>query len=82
MNEDTGKYTWVSKVEHPTHYNWFNLECMDVVKHFDFVLGNVIKYIWRCGYKISPTKLEDLQKAKYYLDIAIADEIERLKNEG
>lgn len=59
------------KVVHPSYYNWFEIECMDVVKHFDFLLGNVIKYCWRCGLKSSTTKLEDLKKAKYYIEIAI-----------
>lgn len=51
---------------------------MDVVKHFDFPLGNVIKYCWRAGYKATSTKLEDLKKAKYYIDIAI--EMENTKS--
>jgi len=63
-----------NNIEHPTHYNWFGIECMEVVKHFDFVLGNVIKYVWRAGYKSTSTRLEDLKKAQYYIDIAIQDE--------
>jgi len=50
---------------------------MDVVKNFDFLLGNVIKYCWRCGLKSSTTKLEDLEKAKYYIEIAIEMEKEK-----
>ena len=65
-------------VVHPSHYNWFGVECMDVVKHFDFVNGNVIKYVWRAGWKPSATKLEDLKKARYYIEIAIAEEESRL----
>lgn len=62
-------------VNHPSHYNQIpGIECIDVVKHFDFVLGNVIKYVWRAGLKQSTNKLEDLEKAKWYLDYAIAQE--------
>jgi hypothetical protein len=64
----------MSEVEHPSHYNWFGIECMQVVKHFDFVLGNVIKYVWRAGWKSTSSKLEDLRKARFYLDIAIEQE--------
>lgn len=68
-----------TSVVHPDHYNWLpNIECMDVVKHFNFALGNAIKYIWRNGRKGNISAIEDLEKAKYYIDI----EIERLKNEG
>lgn len=61
-------------VNHPDHYNWLpGVECMDVVKHFDFCLGNVIKYVWRAGRKEGAEALEDLQKAAFYLDQRIDD---------
>ena len=67
-------------VNHPSHYCWVpGIECLDIVKHFDFVLGNVIKYIYRSGYKTTTTKLEDLQKARYYINIAIAEEEKKIK---
>jgi hypothetical protein len=46
-------------VDHPNHYNWFGIECIDVVEHFGFNTGNAIKYIWRAEYKDDP--IEDLQ---------------------
>ena len=65
------------KVIHPDYYNWIpEIECMDVVKHFNFCLGNAIKYVWRAGRKWDD-KITDLEKAKYYIET----EIERLKNE-
>jgi hypothetical protein len=68
----------MSNIIHPDHYNWLpGIECMDVVKHFNFTLGNSIKYIWRAGRKDSSTAIEDLEKAKYYLDV----EINRLRGE-
>lgn len=58
-------------VVHPSHYNQHpsGIECMDVVKHMDFCLGNVIKYVWRSEYK--GNQLEDLRKAMVYLQTKI-----------
>ncbi len=34
------------KIDHPKHYTKIsNLECIDIAKHFNFCLGNAIKYI-------------------------------------
>jgi len=55
-------------VNHPKHYNTHpsKIECIDVVEHMTFLEGNVIKYVWRAPYK--GTELEDLLKAKFYLN--------------
>ena len=45
------------------------------LKHFNFPLGNAIKYIWRAGHKETETAVDDLEKAKYYIQV----EIDRLK---
>lgn len=42
------------------------IECIDVIRHMNFCLGNLIKYIWRAEHK--GNALEDLKKARYYLD--------------
>ena len=57
-------------VNHPDHYNSRGIEVMDVIRAFDlsFSLGNVIKYVLRAGKKHKETYLEDLKKAKWYLD--------------
>ena len=66
----------IDNVNHPPHYKarkiYCNcpiesepLECIDISKHFNFNLGNAIKYIWRCDFK--GKKKEDLQKAIWYL---------------
>lgn len=61
-------------VNHPVHYNQVpGVECIEVVRYFNFNRGNAIKYIWRAGMKGS--EIEDLEKAIWY----IHDEIERLK---
>jgi hypothetical protein len=64
------------KINHPAHYTRHpsGVECIRVTEHFDFCLGNTIKYIWRAGLK-SPDALEDLQKARWYLN----REIRRLR---
>ncbi len=58
-------------VKEPPHYKSHpsGIECIEVVKHMNFCLGNAIKYIWRCGLK--GNAIEDLQKAKQYIDFEI-----------
>lgn len=58
----------MEKVNHPSHYNSGQIEAIEVIEDWSlgFHLGNVIKYISRAGKKGS--ELEDLQKAKWYLD--------------
>lgn len=65
----------VSPVNHPPHYNKHpsGIECIDVVEWMDFCLGNAIKYIWRADLK---NGVEDLEKARWYLD----REIQRRRN--
>lgn len=60
-------------VNHPPHYaHPSGIECIDVVEHMSFNVGNAIKYLWRAGRK-GPA-LEDLRKAAWYIN----REIERL----
>ena len=61
-------------VAHPEHYNQHpaGIECIDVVEHFPFNVGNAIKYLWRAGLK--GCQEEDLQKALWY----VQREIERI----
>lgn len=69
----------MSNVEHPAHYNIGKIEVIDAINEWqlDFDLGNVVKYVARAGHK-DPTKtVEDLKKARFYLD----DEISRLTKE-
>lgn len=73
-------------VNHPAHYNSHpsGIECIDIVRHHNFNIGNAIKYLWRCGIKteegmdIQDKSIEDLQKAIFY----IQDEIKRLQKEN
>jgi hypothetical protein len=65
-------------VNHPPHYTQHpsGVECIQITEHFNFCLGNVIKYVWRAGLKRKSRRLEDLKKARFYLD----REIEREQN--
>jgi hypothetical protein len=55
-------------VNHPKHYTGHpsGVECIQITEHMNFCLGNVMKYIWRAGEK--GDALEDLRKARFYLD--------------
>lgn len=57
-------------VNSPDHYNLHpsGIECIDIVSHMDFCLGNVFKYIYRYQHKGNP--IQDLQKAINYLNRA------------
>ena len=59
-------------VNHPKHYTEHpsGIECIEITEHFNFCLGNAIKYIWRAGLKSD--RLEDLRKARFYVDREIA----------
>lgn len=64
-------------INHPNHYTEHKsgIECIDVVEHMQFNLGNAIKYIWRHEKK---NGVEDLKKAIWYLEREINRQ-ERLK---
>ena len=55
-------------VNHPPHYNSHpsGVECIQVVEHMSFNLGNAIKYIWRADLKADA--IEDLKKAAWYIE--------------
>lgn len=67
-------------VNQPAHYTVHpsGVECIEITRHMNFCLGNVIKYVWRAGLKRDNSALQDLEKAAWYL----ADEIARLKERG
>lgn len=57
-------------VNHPTHYNQGSIEVIDYIEDIgmgqDFCAGNAIKYLSRYKFKDKP--LEDLKKAKWYIE--------------
>lgn len=65
-------------VSHPPHYanGWSNgAEVIDLTEHLSFCSGNVVKYVCRAGRKDPCKRIEDLEKARWYID----REIERVK---
>ena len=59
-------------VNHPKHYTTHpsGVECIEVTEHMNFCVGNAIKYLWRSGLK--GEQIEDLRKARWYIDREIA----------
>jgi hypothetical protein len=61
-------------VTKPKHYNNGGVECIDYIKQQlgagfkNYLLGNIIKYIHRHEFKDPGTNIQDLQKAKWYLE--------------
>lgn len=66
-------------VTHPSHYTSGKIEVIDFItdQELDFCLGNVVKYVSRAGKKEEEGKtifektVEDLKKARFYLDYKI-----------
>lgn len=63
----------MNAVDHPDHYNKHpsGVECITIVEHFGFNIGNAIKYLWRADHKADA--IQDLEKALWY----VKREIER-----
>ena len=63
-------------VNHPDHYGGEDnpYETIKVIEAWDlnFNLGNALKYISRAGKKDAAKAVEDLRKARQYLDFEIA----------
>lgn len=59
----------LENVEHPSHYNTGKIEVIDFIEdqNLGFHLGNAIKYICRAGKKDPEKKIEDINKAIWYL---------------
>ena len=78
-----GMFNRPDMVNHPPHYNSHpvGIECIDVVEHLPFNVGNAIKYLWRAPHKSkgtsTSTEIQDLNKAIWY----IQREIERRTKE-
>lgn len=63
----------------PPHYCFSNIEVIEVIEAWNlgFHLGNVVKYVARSPYK--GKQLQDLKKAKWYLEREIAKHEEPIK---
>lgn len=84
LNSSTIKPIGNDNINHPKHYTSHpsGVEHIDIVKHYDFCVGNAIKYLWRAGIKedagrsAKEKEIEDLEKAIWY----IKKKIEMLKD--
>lgn len=74
------------QVNHPDHYGGKNneYEAIKVIDAWDlgFSLGNTIKYISRAGKKGKNKELEDLLKAKWYLEHYIKQLEKKINSES
>ena len=63
-------------VDHPSHYGGESdpYEAIKVIDAWglDFALGNAVKYICRAGRKPGSDRVEDLEKARWYIEHEIA----------
>lgn len=63
-------------VNHPKHYTSHpsGVECIEITEHYNFCIGNVIKYLWRAGLKNEGStmsldkEIEDIEKSIWYLN--------------
>lgn len=70
------EYMKEDKVNHPHYYcsHPSGYECIDITEHYDFCVGNAIKYLWRAGLKCEEgytnveKEIEDLKKAAWYIN--------------
>lgn len=63
------------QVNHPAHYGGDTIyECIKVIQAWGlgFDLGSAVKYLCRAGRKDPAKEIEDLEKARFYLDHRIA----------
>jgi hypothetical protein len=65
-------------INHPAHYTFGGVEVIDALEAWNlpFHLANVVKYVARAGRKDPARIVEDLRKARWYLDRYIA-QVER-----
>ena len=74
--KDVSNHDGIDIVNHPPHYNLGKIEVFDVLDDWSeagmisYCVSNVIKYCARYRHKADP--LQDLLKAKWYLEKEIA----------
>jgi hypothetical protein len=69
-------FEYYDPVNRPEHYTSYPVEVIQITEHLNFCRGNAVKYIARAGLKDLDKELEDLKKARWYIDREIA----RLEN--
>ena len=77
--------TIYDSVNLPSHYTGFShgAEVIDITENLNFNRGNAIKYLARAGRKDSASELEDLMKARWYVnrEIARLNPVQEVPNE-
>lgn len=65
----------LTKKIHPSYYRGGKYEPIDVIQDWklNFCLGNVVKYVARAGKKTGNSAVQDLQKAKRYLEYELEE---------
>lgn len=77
--DEAGKAKKTGGIGKRGYYGFPNgVEAEDICRYLPFNLGNVVKYVCRAGRKDATKKVEDLEKARDYLD----NEIKRLEEEN
>lgn len=63
-------YSHPDPVNHPAHYTMGRIEVIEAIEDWSlpYHLGNAVKYIARAGRKDKSKEIEDLKKARWYLD--------------
>ena len=63
-------------IKEPKHYTQYKIEPIDFIisNNLDFCTGNIIKYVLRYNLK---NGVEDLKKAKQYIDFLIEKKVEK-----
>jgi len=66
-------------VNRPSHYASGGIDCIEAIKasmsreaFLGYLKGNVQKYMWRYEKKVNP--VEDLKKARWYMERLIAEQ--------
>lgn len=64
------------------YYKSGNIEVFGIIEQFNlnFFLGNVVKYVCRCGKKPGASEIDDLEKAKTYIEYEIERRINEYRN--
>jgi len=73
---DSDTFDKSDAVNSPPHYTQHpsGIECIEVSQHYNFCIGNAIKYLWRNGLKKShdltdkDSQIQDLRKAIWYIE--------------
>lgn len=75
MAMDTIDIKVTETINHPVHYNTGKIEVIDYIEdqNLGFCLGNAVKYISRAGKKDPTKEVEDLKKAKWYIERRIKE---------